>query len=964
MKKSLSNSILLTFLLISIIPASSHAQNGEMSAHWKSFLKFQEFQGGGLNDSALFYLNEASIKAFETDNYNRFLWYMNETGRYLYIKGYPNRAIDSIRSGMRKFKTHADTSKSVMYSYCYNGIGFILYSQKQLKKASRYFIQNIKHTEQLVEQGIYYNKTRESSISQLLSVYSTIVTCYSSIYIKTNDQTYFHLAVDYALKAWDTVKREEYEAGYVDVIKSYSELIQIAYPIEVVRLMELETKDYSAIDKLLYYKNLSKFYNLQGKNDKAIKLLKQAEEIRKLANNATTQDKITSGFESGYENINSIANIYLQKGMTDSASALYSRTIEFSKDPLIIVEAYRGLAKSHLQKGQQMQADSLYQKAIDLLNTKKEPATHIEYLLERAVVNIKMNRLDSARMITKRAIAIQNHFVNETLPEEYAGNLSYIFNYRFALARIYGEIYLLKGGEDDYQKAQKHFTEGLILANQLNYKLVNKTSLAYLSKNMKRYLPFYVEINYKKYTHTGDERYVDNIIDALANNKSRTLNTLISKARVNPNNATNDNAYRKIDSLEFEINQLETAILNTSDTSRLKSYKKEKLTKVLDLLSIKLKTERSGAAKKPVYSLNTGREIQENLDKNTLLIDYYLTDSVLFSVGISNTSYHINRTTLPADFKKLVSNQKRTIKTGGTINNEQERLNQILLSQQLNAVKDKKRLIIIPDEYLFDLPFETLPHKNAPLIKNYTVSYQYSSLQKALKQPKSRTKEYSSLIVAPDFSSKGNYNLRSTYNEADTNSSIFRNGSLVELPYAREEALAIKKQFEANSLPVCMLVDKMATKENFINNAREYQILHLATHGYDALDNPFLSRIYFSESTPNKRPKTLIMNELYNLSLEADLAVLSACKSGKGMIIEGEGMLALPGGFIYAGVPNVIASLWKVHDEKTKELMMAFYKHLLENKLSYAEALREAKLECMKKGFLPIDWAGFVLIGG
>ena len=72
--------------------------------------------------------------------------------------------------------------------------------------------------------------------------------------------------------------------------------------------------------------------------------------------------------------------------------------------------------------------------------------------------------------------------------------------------------------------------------------------------------------------------------------------------------------------------------------------------------------------------------------------------------------------------------------------------------------------------------------------------------------------------------------------------------------------------------------------------------------------------------------------------------------------------MALPRGFMFAGVPNVIASLWSVQDERTQELMEAFYSYLLEGN-SYSEALRLAKLDSIKKGSLPMDWAGFILIG-
>jgi len=107
----------------------------------------------------------------------------------------------------------------------------------------------------------------------------------------------------------------------------------------------------------------------------------------------------------------------------------------------------------------------------------------------------------------------------------------------------------------------------------------------------------------------------------------------------------------------------------------------------------------------------------------------------------------------------------------------------------------------------------------------------------------------------------------------------------------------------------------------------------------------------------------IFADELFSLKTDANLVVLSSCNSGDGILEKSEGINSLQKNFLLAGVPNVIASFWKVHDEKTKDLMVAFYKYLLKDNVSYAEALRLAKLECIENGFLPLDWAGFILIG-
>ena len=109
----------------------------------------------------------------------------------------------------------------------------------------------------------------------------------------------------------------------------------------------------------------------------------------------------------------------------------------------------------------------------------------------------------------------------------------------------------------------------------------------------------------------------------------------------------------------------------------------------------------------------------------------------------------------------------------------------------------------------------------------------------------------------------------------------------------------------------------------------------------------------------------LRLHDIYNLELPADLVVLSACSTGLGKDVKGEGVIGLARGFMYAGASGVIASLWKVDDDATAELMKHFYEGLFKKKLSPAAALRDAQLKLAqnKRWQSPYYWAGFVLQG-
>ena len=143
-------------------------------------------------------------------------------------------------------------------------------------------------------------------------------------------------------------------------------------------------------------------------------------------------------------------------------------------------------------------------------------------------------------------------------------------------------------------------------------------------------------------------------------------------------------------------------------------------------------------------------------------------------------------------------------------------------------------------------------------------------------------------------------------------------------------------------------------------------MVHVSSHGFSNDREPKLSGIVFSQPTDTlaKEDGILYTGETYNLDLHADLIVLSSCESGLGKLIRGEGLQALSRGFLYAGTPNVLFSLWKALDKPTKDLMVQFYAIVLEGN-AYAEALQQAKLNLINdpRTAFPHFWSGFVMVG-
>ena len=182
--------------------------------------------------------------------------------------------------------------------------------------------------------------------------------------------------------------------------------------------------------------------------------------------------------------------------------------------------------------------------------------------------------------------------------------------------------------------------------------------------------------------------------------------------------------------------------------------------------------------------------------------------------------------------------------------------------------------------------------------------------------------------------------------------------SLQPIPAAGQEIANIAKLMKGDGF-----YGHDATEDKFSKISSQYRIIHLSTHGKANDKMGDYSYLAFTETKDSIENELLYVRELYNLSLNAEMVVLSACETGIGQLQRGEGVVSLARAFSYAGAKSIITTLWEVTDEKSKLLMIDFYKNLVRGR-SKDESLWRAKRRFMKKvSSDPFYWSGFIGIG-
>ncbi|WP_195715272.1 CHAT domain-containing protein [Ancylomarina sp. 16SWW S1-10-2] len=368
-------------------------------------------------------------------------------------------------------------------------------------------------------------------------------------------------------------------------------------------------------------------------------------------------------------------------------------------------------------------------------------------------------------------------------------------------------------------------------------------------------------------------------------------------------------------------------------------------------------------------------ELQKQLNEDEILIEYALSDSILYSFVLGKDLFEMKCISLrKGELESNINTIKTSLKSDLFGDNSMKyyrdyiffahKLYQLMIEPYEELIEGK-RLIIIPEGKLSYVPFgillrskgdsESLNYRDLDyLIRHNPISYQNSATI-GFKRPSKQFISSSSkrlLAFAPSYNNVSDSILVTRQ---------VRQNKLYPLPGAKVEVENISNIFEGETF-----IDDKATETNFKKNAENFDILHLAMHAILDDENPMYSKLVFTQTEDSLNDNLLNAYEIYNMNLKARMVVLSACNSGDGKFLKGEGVMSLARGFFYSGCPSLIMTLWTVEDLSGSHLMSSFYQFLSQN---YPKdmALQKAKLAYLETADAlrshPYFWSGYVVIG-
>ncbi len=544
---------------------------------------------------------------------------------------------------------------------------------------------------------------------------------------------------------------------------------------------------------------------------------------------------------------------------------------------------------------------------------------------------------------------------------------------------IFYKLYLKTKKVDYLESAYQNLLTQVAIFDKTKNGLSDKDKLKVLGE---AFMPYAngIAYAYQLYQIKKDEVYLDMSFELAERSKDAVLlSSLNATTALNVGNVP-DSIIQEENKLKKKISTLEKKIYNTQKEDKIYSKLQERLfdtKRMLENLIANLERQYPQyLAYKNTANTASIKDIQAYLKgRNTAMIAYYVGKEKLTYWRITEASKAVYSIKIDStheqgaeEYRKLLTDVNYFRNNTKTAMASYKYLGythyQNLLERALDGI-EVENLVIVPDNFLGHLPFETflteelsqeenslntLPY----LVNDYNIQYSYSGniLLQNHSMYQRLTPNTNVLGIATNYDPE-------LVEEGSVNSELRK--KLIPLPEARKEVQRIEEILDGT-----YLFGAAANEANFKEQVSNHGVLHLAMHGILNSDNPATSSLAFSVDTSTAEDGFLYAYEIVNQPIEAQLVVLSACETGYGKFEKGEGVMSLARSFMHARVPSLVVSLWQVNDYSTAKIMEFFYQELKKGKTK-SEALRLAKLTYMNKAegiaAHPAFWAAFIQLG-
>lgn len=678
---------------------------------------------------------------------------------------------------------------------------------------------------------------------------------------------------------------------------------------------------------------------------------------------------------------------YLLKNYTEALTYLRQSLVDVKPDSLYAASSYEYLGRVYIATGEDAAALLSLQSALTIYKRTVNPKETGRVLALIGQIHEQQGKVEQARQYYKDALSIFNR-LSDSVNE----------------ATVYYALGKLELKSKNYDAAQDYLRQSVDATENIRRVSASSDLTTAFSATVHERYESYIECLMRKHEAQPEKGFDIQAFEMSELARARSLTELLHATQTNlapgldPQLAGQEKSLRqslrvkeneKVALLGREYRREELAAIEAEIASLENQYKQ-----VIETIRVRY----------PVYEQITRpvawdlQHIQEQVvaDDQTVLLEYSLGAETSYVWAI--TRHDMRSYSLPAQASITEAAQKvyellsspPLAETDSKLNQAAQELSRMILSPVATEL-NKSRLIVVADGALNYIPFQFLPSPSAngeQMVAGYeVVNTPSASILGQLQQETALRQTPPKILAAfgdPVFAAS--YAQRTDANVGDQVASMQKSETQlwqqavrdIELKGDGFDPLLIRPLFYAKQ-ELANLRD-IAGEDTFIatgfdatneklksTDLTQYAILHFATHGILDPQRPENSGLFLSMVNREGQAQNgfVGLRDIYGLHTPVDLVVLSACRTGLGKDVRGEGLIGLTRGFMYAGASSVVASLWKVDDEATAELMKHFYENMLQRRMTPAEALRAAqnRIRQQRQWRSPYYWAAFTLQG-